>query len=88
MPHVCSIFLDCVCPLQECKVERSFGEETDNVVYILDQGLFNMTDLVNRMTTGLTSVLGEFSSLTGAVVSAPEVAPILSAVNTATALLG
>ena len=74
--------------LQECKVSKTFGEESDNVVFVLDKGIFNMTGLVEKMTTGLTSVLGEFSSLSGGVVAAPTIQPVLSAVNAATALLG
>lgn len=74
--------------LQECKISKTFGDESDNVVFVLDQGIFNITALVNTMTTGLTSVLGEFTSLTGDIVAAPTVSPLLAAVNAATALLG
>jgi hypothetical protein len=74
--------------LQECMISKTFGKSTDNVVFVLDKGVFNMTSLVDTLTTGLTSVLGEFSSLTGGIVSAPTVSPILNAVNAATSLLG
>lgn len=80
-------FIGAAC-LQECKVSKTFGEDSDNVVFVLDKGIFNITGLVEKMTTGLTSVLGEFSSLTGNIVEAPTISPILSAVNSATALLG
>ena len=74
--------------VQECRVRKTFGDASDNVVFVLDQGIFNVTGLVEKMTTGLTSVLGEFSSLSGGVVAAPTIQPVLSTVNAATALLG
>jgi len=78
------------CPIcvQECKISKSFGKASENVVFVLDKGIFNQTALVQTLTTGLTSVLGEFSSLTGSIVAAPSISPILTAVNAATSLLG
>ena len=73
---------------QECKIQKEFGKETDQVIFVLDKGIFNQSALVDTLTTGLTGVLGEFSSLTGGIVAAPTISPILTAVNTATSLLG
>lgn len=55
---------------------------------MLDKGAFNITGLVDLLQTGLSNVLGEFSSLAGSVVAAPAVSPIIQTVNAATALLG
>lgn len=86
--------------LQECALQKTFGEPSDNVVFVLENGSFNITALVDLLQSGLSNVLGEFSSFAGSVVESPKVAPILgvvespklapilSSVNAAASLLG
>lgn len=69
-------------------MSKEFGEATDNVVFVLDKGAFNITGLVDTLQAGLTGILGQFSNLVGSVVPPDGVSSVLNTVNTATALLG
>ena len=79
---------DCMPFLQECILQKQLGQASDNVVFVLDEGIFDIPALVGHLKDGLSGVLGEFSSLAGDVVSSPKAAPVLQSVNAATALFG
>ena len=73
---------------QECRLEKTFGVASDNIIFVLENGAFNISALVSTLEAGLTSVLGEFSSLAGDVVGSPALSATLAAVNAASTLLG
>ena len=73
---------------QECRLEKTFGVASDNVVFVLENGAFNISALVSTLEAGLTTVLGEFSSLAGDVVGSSALSATLAAVNAASTLLG
>ena len=88
IPGVTGTYLEYFYSVQECKLEKTFGVASDNVVFVLDNGAFNISALVSTLEAGLMSVLGEFSSLAGDVVGSPALSATLAAVNAASTLLG